>query len=305
MVWLIGINGMLGREVARQLREYDIDFIGTGSDVDITRKEALDKFVSGAGRKGIKFSFIINCAGYTDVNGAEEDREAALKVNAYGPGYIAQAACDMGAVMIHISTDYVFDGTAREAIKECCPLSPVNFYGKSKAMGDCAVQEILDRHYILRTSWLYGSGGRNFVYTMMGLMNTRGAVKVVNDQAGSPTFTGTPARVIARIIKGSCEGSVIPYGVYNCTDLGAVTWYDFAVEIRRQGLELGLITNRDCVISPCSTAEYGSAVKRPAYSVLCKDKLQEVLSCKLDSWECQLSRFLLREASLRCSQESL
>ena len=283
MVWLIGCKGMLGTEIARQLTENKIEFVGTDIDVDITNPQALATFVKG---KGIKY--IINCSAYTAVDKAESDADFAKKLNEDGPRNIANLANQIHAKMIHISTDYVFDGTGKEPYTEEMPIAPIGVYGKTKADGETAVRDSLDEHYIIRTAWLYGWAGKNFVYTMIKAMNTHDSVKVVNDQKGTPTFAGDLANVVIQII----NKENVPYGTYHCTDLGEITWWDFTNEIKKQGVELGVITNKECVVNPCSTDEYPTPAKRPAYSVLCKDKIQKTLGVQLPFWKDSLSVFL-------------
>ena len=286
MVWLIGCKGMLGSEIARQLTENSIEFIGTDINVDITDIEALRSFA-----RSHHFDWIINCAAYTAVDKAESDRDLAKKLNEIAPGNIAEVAKEVGAVMIHISTDYVFDGTGSTPMTEDMAVAPDSVYGVTKAAGERQVAEHTDRYYILRTAWLYGWAGRNFVYTMIKAMNTHDSVKVVNDQKGTPTFAGTLAGVILKIIQGTSEPAV-PYGIYHCTDLGEITWWDFSNEIKAQGIKTGVLTNPECTVIPCTTAEYPTAAKRPAYSVLCKDKIQKALGITLPQWQDSLRTFM-------------
>lgn len=283
MIWLIGCKGMLGTEIARQLSVNKIDFVGTDIDVDITNPQALAEFVNGK-----DISYIINCSAYTAVDKAESDADFAKKLNEDGPRNIANLANQIHAKMIHISTDYVFDGTGSVPYTEDMPVAPIGVYGRTKAAGEAAVRQNLREYYIIRTAWLYGWAGKNFVYTMIKAMNTHDSVKVVNDQKGSPTFAGDLADVIIRIIKKDD----VPYGTYHCTDLGEITWWDFTIEIKKQGVELGLITNKECVVNPCSTEEYPTPAKRPSYSVLCKDKIQKTLDYKLPEWYESLTMFL-------------
>ncbi len=286
MIWLIGCKGMLGTEIARQLTENKIEFVGTDIDVDITNPQALAAFV-----KGKNITYIINCSAYTAVDKAESDDDFAKKLNEDGPRNIANLANQIHAKMIHISTDYVFDGKGTEPYTEEMPIAPIGVYGKTKAAGESAVRQNLNEYYIIRTAWLYGWAGKNFVYTMIRAMNTHDSVKVVNDQKGTPTFAGDLASVIIQII----NKDDVPYGTYHCTDLGEITWWDFTNEIKKQGVELGLITNKECVINPCTTDEYPTPAKRPAYSVLCKDKIQKVLGLTLPFWKDSLSVFLKSE----------
>ncbi len=284
MIWLIGCKGMLGSEIARQLKDNNIDFVGTDIDVDITSYEILSEFVSN---KPIKW--IINCAAYTAVDLAETNVELATKLNTTAPGNIAKVAKKIGATVIHISTDYVFDGTAKSPLTENMKIAPIGVYGKTKADGEKSIVENTDKYYILRTAWLYGWAGKNFVYTMIRVMNKNPAVKVVADQKGTPTFAGDLSDVILKI----CNKEIpIPYGIYHVTDLGEITWFDFTNEIKKQGIETGLLLNKDCVVNPCTTDEYPTPAKRPAYSVLCKDKIQDALNLTLPDWKESLSVFL-------------
>ncbi|MCR5765516.1 MAG: dTDP-4-dehydrorhamnose reductase [Treponema sp.] len=283
MLWLIGCKGMLGTEIARQLSENKMDFIGTDIDVDITNPQALADFTHGK-----NISYIINCSAYTAVDKAESDADFAKKLNEDGPRNIANLAEQIHAKMIHISTDYVFDGTGTSPYTEDMPIAPIGVYGKTKATGEAAVRQSLKEHYIIRTAWLYGWAGKNFVYTMIKAMNTHDSVKVVNDQKGSPTFAGDLADVIIKLI----NKQTVPYGTYHCTDLGEITWWDFTNEIKKQGIEAGLITNKNCVVNPCATSEYPTPAKRPAYSVLCKDKIQNALGITLPDWKESLKKFI-------------
>lgn len=286
MIWLIGCKGMLGTEIARQLSENKIDFVGTDIDVDITDPQAVAEFVK---RKDI--SYIINCSAYTAVDKAESDADFAKKLNEDGPRNIANLANQIHAKMIHISTDYVFDGTRNEPYTEDMSVAPIGVYGRTKAAGEAAVRQNLKEYYIIRTAWLYGWAGKNFVYTMIKAMNTHDSVKVVNDQKGSPTFAGDLANVIIQII----NKDDVPYGTYHCTDLGEITWWDFTNEIKKIGVEKGIIKNKECVVNPCTTDEYPTPAKRPAYSVLSKNKIQKTLGITLPFWKDSLNVFLKSE----------
>ncbi len=283
MIWLIGCKGMLGSEVAELLEKNNIEFTGTDRQVDITDLSALEDFV-----RGKDISYIVNCAAYTAVDLAESNEEAALALNATGPKNIAIVAKKIGAKVIHISTDYVFDGTSTRPLKEDDPIAPIGVYGSTKAKGEAELEVNTDEFYILRTAWLYGKAGKNFVFTMIKLMQSHDSIKVVSDQWGTPTWTNTLANVIISIIQ---KGNV-PYGIYHCTDLGKITWYDFAVEIQKQAVAAGLLTKTDCVVNPCTTADYPTPAKRPAYSVLDKTKIQDALGIRLPAWEESLKKFL-------------
>ena len=283
MIWLIGNKGMLGTEISRQLTENKIDFVGTDIDVDITNIDALKGFASG---KGI--NWIINCAAYTAVDNAETNVELAKKLNDVAPGNIAKVAKEIGAKFIHISTDYVFDGTGDSPRTEDMAIAPIGVYGVTKADGEKSVASNTSEYYILRTAWLYGWAGKNFVYTMIRAMNTHESVKVVADQKGTPTFAGDLAKVIITII----SKNDVPYGIYHVTDLGEITGWDFTNEIKKEGMEMGWVTNKNCAVNPCKTEEYPTPAKRPAYSVLCKDKIQKTLGITLPDWKESLEVFL-------------
>ena len=285
MIWVIGYKGMLGCEICRQLTENNIQFVRSDVDVDITDIKALDQFA-----KCWAVTWIINCAAYTAVDKAESDIELAHKLNVEGPANIAKVAKKYGAKLIHISTDYVFDGTGDTPRTEDMPVAPIGVYGVTKAKGEEAVRNNTDKYYILRTAWLYGWAGKNFVYTMIRAMNTHESVKVVDDQKGTPTFAGDLAKVILQII----DDKTVSYGTYHVTDLGEITWWDFTNEIKKQGIEAGWINEKgkNCVVNPCTTDEYPTPAKRPAYSVLSKDKIQKNLGIKLPDWKESLSKFL-------------
>lgn len=295
MIWLIGSKGMLGSEIARQLEEADLAFVGTDRNVDITNRQELEAFA--ADNPGI--TWVVNCAAYTAVEKAETEQELAERLNATGAGNIAATARAIGAGMIHISTDYVFDGTGRTPYTEIMPIAPLGVYGKTKAQGERLVLEAHPDAHLFRTAWLYGPRGRNFVYTMVSLMNSRDRISVVDDQLGSPTCTMDLARYIIHTITSSqatarFDGKTptpIPPGIYHCTGEGETSWFGFAQEIYRIGREKGIIT-KDCEVTPCTTAEFGAAVERPAYSVLSKAKLKRALQQTIPSWQESLRAFM-------------
>ena len=286
MIWVIGCNGMLGSEVCRELAESGYDFVGSDRDVDFTDMQSLEAFA-----KHRPITCIVNCAAYTAVDKAEEEAELAAKLNVVGPQNIGRLSKQLGATVIHISTDYVFDGTGTAPYTEDAPLAPLGIYGKTKADGERALQAETERYYILRTAWLYGWAGKNFVYTMLGAMNSRSSVRVVNDQRGSPTFCGDLAHIILTIATQD-SNRAIPYGIYHVTNEGETTWFEFTAEIKRQGIAQGLITNPDCAVEPCTTAEYPTPAQRPAYSVLSKQKIQAALGIRLPEWRESLGVFL-------------
>jgi dTDP-4-dehydrorhamnose reductase len=284
MVWLIGCKGMLGTEIARQLKNSNIDYIGTDIDVDITKLEVLEDFAN----KNPKIDWIINCSAYTAVDKAEDDKDFANLLNNIGPKNISSVAKKINAKMIHISTDYVFDGTGNIPYTEDMDVKPIGVYGQTKADGEKSVIDSGCEYYIFRTAWLYGYDGKNFVYTMLKLMESKQELSVVSDQKGTPTFAGDLANCVIKTITSKNQ---IPCGIYHCTDLGEITWYDFACEIYKQGKAIGKLSN-ECKINPCSTDEFPTKAKRPAYSVLSKEKIQQALGIALPMWNESLNVFM-------------
>ncbi len=306
MIWLIGCKGMLGTEVAKQLEEARIPFVGTDKEVDITDPHALEEFEANVERESYlqyknsdrHIRWIINCSAYTNVDKAEEDVELAEKLNTTGPLNIARIARKIGAKLIHISTDYVFNGRGKEPYTEDMEKEPLGVYGKTKALGEEAVQKEMNQYYIIRTAWLYGFDGKNFVYTMTKLMNDRDTIKVVSDQFGTPTFAEDLAGIIIKLIKKSDSAKEIfgkksapAYGIYHFTDAGETNWHDFAAEIYRLGTKFGRIKN-SCKVEPCTTEEYGARVERPHYSVLSKEKISKELKIKIPDWKQSLEKFM-------------
>jgi len=289
LVWLLGGKGMLGTELSLLLEKSGLSFVCTDREVDITDISALTAARSKLlGKQPVKW--VINCAAYTAVDKAEDDVEACRKLNAQGAANIAAVANNEGARLIHISTDYVFDGKGTRPYREDDATAPTGVYGLTKREGEIAVLENNPRSYIIRTAWLYGMYGKNFVHTMLRLMNEKDEVKVVNDQRGSPTWAFDLASVILTLIKSVDSGKDIPFGIYHFTNEGNITWFDFAKEIYRQGRERGSI-KKDCAVSPCTSAEYPAKVQRPAYSVLDKSKIKTVLGINIPAWDESLKGF--------------
>jgi len=297
MIWLIGNKGMLGSELEKQLKECGSSIIGTDREVDITNIKALSDFASG---KGI--SWIINCAAYTSVDKAEEEPELAKLLNEIGPKNISLTAKKIGAKLVHISTDYVFDGKGTKPYPVDTERNPQSVYGKTKAEGEKAIEAVLpDAHYIIRTAWLYGYNGPNFVYTMIKLMNMKESLNVVNDQKGCPTNAQDLASAILALInKETSIPLSVPAGIYHYCNEGQITWYEFALAIQKKAAEKGLITN-SCTVHPCTSAEYKSKAVRPQYSVMDLSKTKEILGIVIPSWEESLNEFLSHKELLRLS----
>ncbi|RMG69005.1 MAG: dTDP-4-dehydrorhamnose reductase [Nitrospirae bacterium] len=252
-VAVTGAKGMLGADLVRVLKARGEEVIPLGhEDIEITSRDDTLRVIGE-----INPDVIVNTAAYTKVDQAETDRQEAYRVNGLGVQNLALSALETGAVLCHVSTDYVFSG---DALKPYTPFdlpSPINFYGLSKLAGEQFVRDILSRFYIVRTSWLYGEGGKNFVKTILRLASERDELRVVNDQIGSPTWTVTLAEGIGKIIKSDA------YGVHHLTDRtdGGISWYDFACEIiARKGLKTR--------VTPIETSEFPTPARRPKYSVL-------------------------------------
>lgn len=306
MIWLIGCKGMLGTEVANQLKQNNISFIGTDSEVDITDFQALSEYVTDFEKKSYlqydnsdrHIKWIINCAAYTNVEYSEEQPELAKLINSTGALNIARVARNIGAKLIHISTDYVFNGKKKQPYTEEDVKNPINIYGKSKAEGETLIQKEMNQYYIIRTSWLYGFEGKNFVYLMTKLMNNNDSINVLKNQIGTPTFAGDLASIILKFIKKSENAKYIfgkksppAFGIYNFSDGGETTWYDFAVEIYKYGKKYGRIKNQ-CQINPCTSDEYKTKAIRPEYSVLNKEKICKEFKIKLTDWKINLEKFI-------------
>jgi len=282
MIWLIGNRGMLGTDVESLLKNRKLQYTSSDLEFDITNIGALRSYAAG---KDIEW--IINCAAYTNVDKAEDDREKAFRINADGALNIARVAQETGAQLIHISTDYVFDGTKIEAYIELDDPNPQNVYGRSKLDGERRIVETMSQYFILRTAWLYGVHGSNFVHTMLRLFNERDTVKVVSDQWGSPTHTMDLAQVIFTVIdSGSSE-----YGVYHTTNEGKTNWYEFAKAILKGGLAHDLV-KREVDILPIVSKDYPTKTVRPQNSYLSKKKYKSNFGSSLSSWQEGLEAFL-------------
>jgi dTDP-4-dehydrorhamnose reductase len=277
MIWLVGNRGMLGAEVEDLLRARGAAYLASDMDVDITRPDALEEFLSSRGAGSL--AWIINCSGYTAVDAAEDEPDRAFAVNERGVRNLANAACRTGAALLHLSTDYVFDGTGEGAYAEDDPPNPVSVYGKSKLAGEIALKQLLERHLIVRTAWLYGRRGKNFVATMLRIFRERGRVTVVDDQWGSPTCAPDLARAILDIV----ERRVIPYGIYHYTNEGRTNWYEFAAEIYRQAREHGL-ARPGVELVPVGSAEYPTRARRPRNSFLSKEKIRNTFGVAIRDW---------------------
>jgi len=275
-ILVIGANGQLGKE----LREFSS--LHTGLDFVFLSKEDLPIHQFELVRnyfKTVKPAYCVNCAAYTAVDKAESEKDLAFLINGEAVGVLAAVCTEHDTKFIHISTDYVFNGDAAYPYTENFPTDPINVYGASKLEGEKQAIELNPGCIIIRTSWLYSSLGKNFVKTMMQLMREKDQIKVVKDQLGSPTNAADLAETIFNII-GFCDLQIYDWnpGIYNFSNEGIISWYDFAKEIKE-------ITKSPCDIKPISTKEYPTPAKRPAYSVLDKTKIQQTFGIKLKKWE--------------------
>ena len=273
---------MLGSEIAERLDKIGVPWFGTDREADITSFAAIHGFA-----KGKEIRWIVNCAAYTAVDKAEAEPRLAHAINVEGPRNLALLAREIGAGIVHISTDYVFSGDGTRPYREDDPVGPTGVYGHTKADGETAVQEAHERSIILRTAWLYGKRGGNFVYTMLRLMRQKDEVGIVCDQHGSPTWTADLARAIVAMLKAPRP----VFGVYHFTGLGETNWYEFALEIYRSGREKGIL-DRDCRLRSITTAEYPTAARRPAYSVLSLAKIAKDYGIVSRPWKDSLADFL-------------
>ncbi|MEA4948658.1 MAG: dTDP-4-dehydrorhamnose reductase [Petrimonas sp.] len=275
-VLVTGANGQLGQELQQMAKKTDTPFrfIYTDADVlDITDAAQVEHFISEN-----SIEYIINCAAYTAVDKAETDEELAYKINYTGAENLAKS----GVRIIHISTDYVFDGTANVPYKEDASTNPLSVYGKSKLRGEEAIREFADEWIIIRTSWLYSEFGNNFVKTMLRLLNERDELNIVADQRGTPTYAADLAEMILVIL----ECDEWKSGIYHFSNLGETTWFGFTEKIK----ELAAVN--DCRLIPVSTDEYKTAAVRPMYSVLDKSKIQSAFRVVIPQWEDGLKRCL-------------
>ena len=250
-VLICGAGGMLGRDVGRAAELAGHEVVAVGREaLDVTDPGAVTRLVDL-----VRPYALVNCAAYTDVDGAEREPEAAMRVNATGARNVAAAAAGAGAAVLYPSTDYVFDGRKGEPYVESDEPGPLGRYGASKLAGEHDTAAVNARHYIVRTSWLFGTAGRNFVETMIELGTRRREVAVVRDQVGSPTYAAHAAEGIVRLLARDA------YGTHHMAAAGECSWYDFAVAILQR-------TDPDCRVTPTTSDEVGRPAPRPAYSVL-------------------------------------
>ena len=286
-ILITGCNGQLGSELAKNLKDgytelgpipdalRDAQVVCVDvAEMDITNYDAVVDLA-----EELELDVIINCAAYTNVNGCETDSDAAFRVNAIGARNLAMAAERFGAKLIHVSTDYVFAGDGSVPYIEWDLCDPQSVYGKTKYLGEQYVRDFCSRYFIVRTAWLYGYVGNNFVKTMLRLAREKGGAKVVADQRGNPTNAADLAHHILKL------AATEQYGIYHCTGAGECSWYDFASKI----VEYAGIP---AAITPCTTEEYPTPAKRPAYSSLDNRMLRNTVGDEMRDWQDALKCYL-------------
>ena len=290
-ILITGSNGQLGNElqkivatgraeigsVSEQIKNSEV-FALDVDKLDITKLEQVKTVL-----KEINPDVVINCAAATNVDGCEANKDLALKINAIGAKNLAIVSEEIGAKLVQVSTDYVFSGVGEIPLNESDLVAPYSVYGKTKLLGEEYVREFSSKYYIVRTAWLYGYVGHNFVYTMMRLGKEKESLSVVNDQLGNPTSANDLAYHILKLIETD------EYGVYHCTGKGECSWYDFAAEIMK-------LAGRNCTVNPCTSEEYKAmypnSAKRPEYSSLDNMMIRCTVGDEMRDWKDALKTFM-------------
>lgn len=274
-ILVTGVNGQLGNDVVRVGKEAGLDILGIGrSELNLALEKEVQKYIDN-----LKPYAIIHCAAYTAVDKAEDDRELCWKTNVEGTKYLAQAAKSVGAKFLFVSTDYVFDGKGEKPFLETDAPNPIGFYGLTKFEGEKQVRNILDKHFIVRISWVFGVNGNNFIKTMLKLSESRKEINVVGDQIGSPSYTYDLAQIFLKMVQGEA------YGIYHATNEGYCNWAEFAVEIFKQA-------NIEIKVNSISTEEYPTRAVRPKNSRMSKKNLMKNGFYLLPPWQDAVGRYL-------------
>ena len=276
VILVTGASGQLGqaiRFIASNYRECKFIF-ASSQDLDITNQDRVNHFFDTN-----KIDFCINTAAYTAVDKAESEIEKAESINVFGPKNLAIACKNNKVKLIHISTDFVFDGSSNKPYSETDATNPLGVYGKTKLEGEQAVTSIMDEYFIIRTSWVYSQFGNNFMKTMLRLASERDSLSIVSDQIGSPTNAVDLAVAIMQIVvKSEQSASNIQYGIYNFSNEGIASWYDFAKEIFR-------INNVVINVKPIASEAFPTPAKRPKYSLLDKSKIKNTFGIEIKTWQ--------------------
>ena len=275
-VVVTGVKGQLGFDVMNELKKRDIEAVGTDvQEMDITNRAAVEAVLLAE-----KPDAVIHCAAYTAVDGAEDNEEICRNINTEGTKYIAKVCRELDCKMMYISTDYVFDGQGDRPWEPDDERQPLNVYGQTKCEGEEAVEEILDKYFIVRIAWVFGLNGKNFIKTMLNLGKTRDKITVVSDQIGSPTYTYDLAKLLVDMVQTE------EYGKYHATNEGLCSWYEFACEIFKQA---GIAVE----VTPVTSEEYPAKAKRPFNSRMNKDKLEQRGFQRMPDWKDALHRYLI------------
>ena len=282
VVLVTGANGQLGQSIQFIAKKHqDIQFIYTDfQELDITNLESCQDYFSKH-----KPDYCINTAAYTAVDKAEAEQEKAHLINVIGPENLAKACKDNDTVLIHISTDFIFDGTKTTPYTELDVPNPSGVYGQTKLDGEIAIQNTWEKHFIVRTSWVYSQFANNFMKTMLRLGSERDSLSVVNDQIGTPTNAVDLAEILVKIVNSYHSKLVLEstFGIYNFSNEGQCSWFDFAKEIFR-------LNDVSIDLQAIPTSSYPTPAKRPAYSVLDKSKIKNTFGIEIESWETSLSK---------------
>jgi dTDP-4-dehydrorhamnose reductase len=286
LIVVFGASGQLGRELTAMAARERLALIGlTRLEADITDRHAVDRVIDR-----YRPALLVNAAAYNHVDRAEDEPETAMRVNADGPAIVATACARSGVPMVHISSDYVFDGTKAGPYREDDVVAPLGAYGLSKARGEEAVRDGCQEHLIIRTAWLFGVYGSNFVKTVLSLAQARDELNVVADQHGSPTSTEDLARAVVAVAAASGRGSA-PWGTYHFAGSGATTWHGFASRIIAAQAPF---TGRAPRVNAITSAQYPTAARRPANSVLDSTKFADAFGVRAANWEAAVDRTVAR-----------
>lgn len=291
-ILVTGINGQVGWEVLRQASRHGCQVIGFDRHtLDITDRQAVSREIEKNSP-----DLVLNCGAYTAVDQAEEEVAKAWAVNRDGPAWLAASCARENIPLLHLSTDYVFNGRASRPYPETAPIGPLGIYGQSKAAGEAEVRARLPRHLIIRTSWVYGVHGRNFVKTILRLGREKEELKVVNDQWGCPTFAADLAQALLTMARHIGAGPTDCWGTYHCCGSTAVTWHEFATLILALARKIQPVKVKKII--PITSAEFPTAAPRPPYSVLDCQKLYRVFGIRLPELHTSLAAFFAETAEL-------
>lgn len=274
-ILITGAKGQLGKDIIKVLKKKGHSFSPIDlPEIDITNETQIHNYILHD-----KPEIVLHCAAFTAVDAAEDDAETCRKVNALGTGYIAKACKVLDIPMVYISTDYVFNGQGTTPWKPEDIPAPLSVYGKTKYEGECLIKNSLEKYFIIRTSWVFGLGGNNFVKTMLKLSESHKEVNVVNDQIGSPTYTADLAELVVKMAESN------KYGIYHASNSGFCSWYEFALEIFK-------LAGKRIQVNPVTSQAFKSKAKRPENSRMDQEKLEQQGFGKMPAWQDALQRFL-------------